>query len=154
DGIRIYIEGGGDAAEGKTRLREGFAVFFKDLVQRCRARHLGWSIVACGSRESAYDKFCHAVRDHRDSFCVLLVDAESPVTTSPWEHLRNQDRWNLPVTSDDHCHLMVLVMESWLMADPDALERFYGQGFRRKELPPHSNVEAISKETIETALKA
>ena len=43
---------------------------------------------------------------------------------------------------------MVEVMESWFLADVDALESFYGQGFRRQALPPNPKVEDISKQRV------
>lgn len=48
---------------------------------------------------------------------------------------------------------MVHCMESWLIADPEALAEFYGQGFRVKSLPATPDVEAVPKETIAAALE-
>jgi len=49
---------------------------------------------------------------------------------------------------------MVQTMEAWLIADREALARFYGQGFGVSAIPMHSNVEQIDKSTLESALKA
>ena len=81
---------------------------------------------------------------------MLLVDAEGPVSASgPWQHLKTHDGWNRPDgATDSQCHLMVQVMESWFLADADALESFYGQDFRKRALPANSNVEHVSKRDV------
>ena len=45
------------------------------------------------------------------------------------------------------------MMEAWFHADPDALEKFYGAGFRRKSLKANPNVESIPKPDLERGLK-
>ena len=43
---------------------------------------------------------------------------------------------------------MVEVMESWFLADVDALESYYGRDFRRQDLPPTTDVEGIPKNDV------
>lgn len=43
---------------------------------------------------------------------------------------------------------MVEVMESWFLADPEALAGYFGQGFSIEALPPTQDVERIAKNTI------
>ena len=43
---------------------------------------------------------------------------------------------------------MVQMVEAWLVADPDALAEYYGQGFRRNALPRRDDVEAIPKDQL------
>ena len=45
----------------------------------------------------------------------MLVDAEAPVNTTPCQHLKFRDDWDLPNVDDEHCHLMVQTMEAWLI---------------------------------------
>jgi len=45
-------------------------------------------------------------------------------------------------------------METWLLVDRNALEDFFGSGFRRNALPSRPRVEKISKEDIESGLRA
>ncbi len=127
--IRIYAEGGGNDAQTKTLLREGFNNFLKGLVAIARAKRIRWHIIACGSRNQAYSDFVTALQTHPDAFNVLLVDSEEPVSKSPWLHLQERDNWNAEQIGHEHCHLMVQTMEAWLIADLSALKRFYGQGF-------------------------
>jgi len=49
---------------------------------------------------------------------------------------------------------MVQMMESWLIADTEALKMFYGQGFNANAIPRHANVEQIAKAQVESALEA
>ena len=48
---------------------------------------------------------------------------------------------------------MVQMMEAWLVADVAALERFYGQGFRRNAIPARDDVENIDKADLDGALR-
>ena len=43
---------------------------------------------------------------------------------------------------------MVQVMESWFLADVDALEAFYGRGFHKQALPRNPNVEQVPKQDV------
>lgn len=48
---------------------------------------------------------------------------------------------------------MVQVMESWFLADVEALDSYYGQDFRRQALPRNPDVERVPKEDVERRLK-
>lgn len=43
---------------------------------------------------------------------------------------------------------MVQTVEAWLVADPEVLETFYGQGFQGSALPRRANVEEIGKDEL------
>ena len=150
--IRIYVEGGGDQRSGRAAIREGFSKFLSSLNETARERHIRWHVVACGSRQSAFDDFEIALRQHPDAFNVVLVDAEGPVTRSPWDHLQDRDHWPMQGIPDDHCHLMVQVMEAWIVADLEILRAFYGQGFNQRSIPRQQDVELIAKADLERAL--
>ncbi|MEM9927651.1 MAG: DUF4276 family protein [Cyanobacteria bacterium P01_D01_bin.50] len=151
--IRIYIEGGGDGKNSKALIRRGFNEFFGDLVQLARSKKIGWNITVCGSRNNAFRDFKKALKSYPDAFNLLLVDAEESVNNSPWEHLNLRDNWKPPEIDDIHCHLMVQTMEAWMIADIDALKKFYGRGFKENAIPKNSNVETIDKSTLASSLK-
>nr|WP_128800173.1 DUF4276 family protein [Corallococcus coralloides] len=153
--IRLYIEGGGTSADGKALLRHGFRQFFDASVALGQKSRVRWAFVMCGSRGEAFHAFRHALKNHSSAVNILLVDSEGPVTGTPWEHLANRDpSWRRPrEASADSCHLMVQTVEAWLMADPKALQDFYGQGFSLASLPKTANVERIAKDTLEASLK-
>jgi hypothetical protein len=48
---------------------------------------------------------------------------------------------------------MAQTVEAWLVADPDALASYYGQGFQRTALPKHTDIEAIPKEQLYRSLE-
>lgn len=81
--IRIYVEGGGDQSDGRSAIRLGFNQFLTPLRELARQRRLKWHVIACGARNAAFENFQTALKQHREAFNVLLVDAEGPVQSSP-----------------------------------------------------------------------
>lgn len=147
--IRLYVEGGGNQAETRAQFREGMSYFLRSLRDCARRKGIRWNVIACGGRASAYDDFCHALKGHPDSFNVLVVDAEGIVKDTPWRHLR----WPKPLkATDEQCHLMVQTMESWIVADSDALSTFYAQNFNRNALPRRANIEEADRHALASAL--
>ena len=144
--IRLYVEGGGDSKTLRTACREGFGTFIEKAGLSGRMPR----IVACGGRGKAYDKFKIAHANQR-GISLLLVDAERPVDQAgAWEHLQGApDEWSRPAcATDEQCHLMVQIMESWFLADRDALEEFYGQGYRGNALPQNPQIERVAKDDV------
>jgi hypothetical protein len=150
--IRVYVEGGGDRSDTKAAIREGFNGFLRPLRELAQQREIRWSLIACGTRRNAFESFKIALVQHPDALNVLLVDSESRVSRPPWEHLRNEDGWDVAGFSDSQCHLMVHTVEAWLVADPVTLAGFYGQGFLQNALPRRTDVEEIDKETLSRSL--
>jgi len=101
-----------------------------------------------------------AMRDRESGpGCLVLVDSEGPVETasSCWTHLERQiaGAWIRPAgVAEEQGHLMVQCMESWLLADRQALGRFFGNGFRDKALPGNPNVEEVPKQDLFAGLAA
>lgn len=150
--IRIYCEGGGDGPNTKDPFREGMRTFLKELYEIARKKRIRFQLIICGGRAMAYDNFTTALQIHKDAINILLVDAEAPVSQTPWLHLKQRDNWDFLGCKDDQCHLMVQTMEAWLLADPDALATFYGQGFNANALPKNRDVEKIDKPALTKSL--
>lgn len=164
--VKLYVEGGGDAASLRSACREGFSSF----IEKAGLKGHMPRIVACGSRGDAYDSFCTALENGEPA--LLLVDSEAPVapasqpgdanikdareTWLPWQHLlqRQGDEWKKPSGAENlQCHLMTQCMESWLLADRDVLKTFFGQGFNENQLPAAANsLEAVAKVQIYQSL--
>jgi len=121
-------------------------------VKLARKRGIAWKVIPSGSRNDTFENFTQALGEHRHAFNVLLVDSEERVSLPRWEHLRRQDRWKVRNLTEDHCHLMVHTVEAWLVADPETLASYYGQGFLPGSLPKRLDVEAIAKDDLIRAL--
>ena len=150
--VKVYVEGGGDRQELKTKCRKGFSTFLSKTELAGQMPR----IIACGGRQKTFDKFCTALaHSTEEDFIVLLVDSEGPVMRDPWLHLQGRDNWGKPAgATDDNAHLMVQCMEAWFLADKDALVHFFGAGFNRNALPQRGEVEDIPKVELEKGLKA
>ena len=135
-------------------MRIGMGKFLSPLKRMARDRRIKWSVVACGSREDTFDLFRSACRNHHpNAFNLLLVDAEAAVKGDPPTHLQACDGWDLGDVEPDRCHLMVQVMEAWLIADGEALAEFFGQGFRENALPGREDIERVPKADLMKGLK-
>jgi hypothetical protein len=134
-------------------VRQGFSEFLRDLRTLAREKGIRWSVIASGGRDSTFHGFTNSLSNYPDAFNVLLVDSEAPVRTEPKEHLETRDGWDQDQVDDEQCHLMVEMTEAWLVADVDALARFYGQGFNRKAIPGNPNVEEIDKMRLTSSLR-
>ena len=147
---RLYVEGGGNNKALRTKCRQGFVSFLENAGVSGKMPR----IVACGGRSNAFSSFRSAYENGNDS-ATLLVDAEGPVTANgPWQHLKARDGWDRPKgATDEQCHLMVQMMESWFLADVEALESYYGQGFRVQSLPKNPDIERVPKNDVEGGLK-
>jgi Domain of unknown function (DUF4276) len=147
------MEGGGEGKDSKAALRQGMDVFLTPLKDAVRAKSWRWRLVCSGGRNAAFDGFRNAVQNGDDAVVVLLVDAEAPVNGAASAHLQARDGWDLGFASDQAVHLMVQTMEAWIVADPDALAAYYGQGFLKNALPKSQNLETVAKATLATALE-
>jgi hypothetical protein len=146
--IRIYVEGGGNR-DSRNELRKAFSSFFSELVKKGQDKGIPLRTIPCGSRNSTYEDFAKAVEDHRDAFVALLVDSEGPVSQTPWQHLN----WDPCGKDDNHCHLMVQMMEAWFIADADKLKEYYRHGFNENHIPKDKDIERIEKARLDSALK-
>jgi hypothetical protein len=133
------------------------SAFLKPVRELARQSRINWRIVPCGGRQAAYDAFVHAMSNEPEVFNILLVDSEDPVSSdNPWTHLRNRpgDGWVQPAGADEsRCHLMVICMEAWFLADPATLKRHFGGNFDDRKLPPPTQAESRTKQDINGVLK-
>ncbi len=150
--IRIYVEGGGDQRSGKAALREGFSKFLSSIKEKVRVRRIRWCIIACGSLENAVEDYQNALHTHPAAFNVLLVDADRPVAATPADHLR-KGGFDMNGVPPQQVHLMVQVMEAWIIADLDALRQFYGVELKENCLPRHIDIELVAKSDIYQAMQ-
>jgi len=146
--IKLYIEGGGDSALQDTLFREGWQAFFQNagLAGRMPRTFRG------SGRESTFDAYQTAVRQKKpDELPLLLVDSENLIAdgNSEWAHLKEQDGWVKPEgAGDEDAFLMVCCMETWFLADREALRKFFHECWRDNAVPQWPDLEAVPKATI------
>ena len=134
-------------------LRQGMDAFLAEIKDAYRDKKWGWKLIPCGTRNEAYKGFQGARANGTADILVLLVDSETKVVVStPIDHLTSRDGWNFQGVDCDMLHLMVQTMETWIVADPETLKVYYGQGFRQNVLPRSRNLEEVSKTSIEQSL--
>lgn len=150
--VAIYMEGGGNGVATKDSLRRGMDLFLAEAKEQTRANFWRWKLVCCGSRNDAFRMFQAAYRNSKDTIVILLVDSESRLTSSPKEHLEKNDGWPMKEFDCQKVHLMVQMMEAWLVSDPDGLARYYGKNFNLNALPKRRNLEEEAIRDIDDAL--
>jgi hypothetical protein len=151
------VEGGarGSSLE-RDRCRDAFRKFFPSVP---RLKGKPPRTVSCGGRKAAYDAFATAVRNPKPGvLSLLLVDSEAGVAPgrTVWQHLKSRpgDEWDKPEgAADDQAFLMVQVMETWFIADREAMERFFGANFRSGAIPAWPKLEEVPKQAIYEAIE-
>ena len=153
-GVAIYMEGGGRGPDTRAALRRGMDVLLGSLKQAARDRSMRWKLVCCGPRDEAFRSYRDAARNGEAAIVLLLVDAEGPVATGPCEHLQGGgNKRDMMGVDAQSVHLMAQTMEAWIVADVDALSRYYGQGFNARALPRAVDLESVAKQDLERALR-
>lgn len=151
-GIAIFMEGGGKGVR-RTTLRKGMDSFLRSAKAAARRKSLRWQLVACGPRNEAYRQFSQAIAQRPKDMLFLLVDSEDEVKGSPRLHLQARDGWDrLSDSGEEGIQLMVRTMETWLIADVEALRSYYGRGFNANPLPKEENLEKVPKQVVSSGL--
>lgn len=158
--IQIYIEGGakGQDRASSVELRKGFSTFFAELVEKARENNIRFKLIICGSTEITCKIFSQASEKSSNGFLALLVDSDFPVSEdeTPKSFLQKQEKLkkcDLRKVNENQCHLMVQVMESWFLADVEALKKHFGQDFKEHKLRKNKKVEEIAKDDVLNSLK-
>lgn len=146
--IKIYIEGGGEGKDLDIRFREAWTKFFKAAGLSGRMPRP----VRGKGRAHTFDLFRTAVQNNGPGEVpLLLLDSEDAVAPNHnvWQHLKNRDGWDKPgKATEDHAYLMVQVMETWLIADPNALSNYFGHKFKASKIPAWFDLETQPKAAV------
>ena len=137
--IRIYFE-------GDRSLRLGLEAFLNPALERAREQNIRFTAIASGPIDETIKDFLDAVRDYPDALVILLVDSDRADNGRLIASIKSRSTWNARIgagVQDNQIHFMVQVMESWFLADKDALANYYGRGFRLNRLPQNPNVEQV-----------
>lgn len=153
----LFLEGGGTGPDSKglqSRCREGYRM----LLEKCDFRGRMPRLVACGGRGNAFDDFKTAHRNKAPGdYVAMLIDSEDPLADleATWEHLRPRpgDNWERPqAATDDQVLLMTTCMETWIVADREALRKHYGSRLQNSALPPLTDLEARGRHDVQDKL--
>ncbi len=158
--VVIYMEGGrrgSDSASERRKvndLRRNMRHLFDSLPRHPR-------VVACGSRNEAVNLFQYTLS--RGEIAILLIDSEAEKgateeTISFFQRMaatNNDAQISLPAgATNQNVYLIVQCMETWFLADVEALAGYYKQGFNRNALPKSKELEQVAKLDVLAALKA
>ncbi|MBF0341377.1 MAG: DUF4276 family protein [Magnetococcales bacterium] len=150
--IRLLIEGGGERGMPSKGLAVKMRQSFKLFISSAGIDQGDFTVERWGSRGQAFSAFINAFNNRPSSVVpLLLVDSEDPipVNTNPWDFVQKRDGWNRPEgVRDEHLHLMTQCMETWFLADMEALEKFFGNGFHKDSLPKTQPIEDAYKTDI------
>ena len=148
---RLYVEGGGDSKDLRSRCREGFS----KLLQRCSFSGRMPRVVPCGGRAATYDDFKTAHSNARGSdYVAMLVDSEDPVADveATWRHVAGRDGWPRPHgADDDQVLLMTTCMETWIVSDRRALAAHCHGQLQESALPALVDLEGRSRADVQDA---
>ena len=85
----------------------------------------------------------------------MLVDSEDPLDAieATCAHLANRDGWEKPPNAqDEQVLLMVTCMETWIVADRNALSSHYGDKLQENALPAVESLESRPRDKVQKAL--
>ena len=149
----LYVEGGGDNRRLGAQFREAWKAFLTKAGLAGRMPR----VIRGGSRQQAFDSFVADVaHPSPGTVPLLLVDSESAIVAGRpvWQHLQERDGWTQPEdVGDDQAFLMVQVMETWFLADRDALHTYFGAEFVGNAIRQWRQLEEAFKETVLYALE-
>ena len=154
---RIFIEGGSPGETSDAIFKRSWQKFF---TAAGLTGHMP-GVVRGTSRDETFDKFKDALsrqnpRKKGLEMLLLLVDSEGLVRDghSAWQHLNERDNWQRPPdVQDDSAFLMVQFMETWFLADRDALRTVFKQDFNENPFREWPDLEAVPKDTALAALR-
>lgn len=135
--------------EGHKSLRPGFSALFNRAIGERGNSAVRIRPVPGGANAIKY--FMNALRTKRDALNLLLLDCEGPADSCSVDALRARNDWVPPKgTQIDNSQVfwMVEIMESWFIADKDALSAYYGAEFQPTKLPGNPKVEQIPKQDV------
>ena len=142
--VRIYFE-------GDPSLRRGFSEFFGNVARLARRPRM------IAGRGTPVRDFMAGIHRNPSSVNVLLVDSEGPNDGNLATCIKSRKDWNRDIGSavgDDQLHFMIQVMETWFLADRDAVRTYYGRQLREGRLPSNPAVEQIGKQDVIQGLEA
>ncbi len=131
--LRVYFE-------GDKALKPGFHRFLKEIVDAARGQRCRFQLIEANG--TPIQDFIDALNTHTDAWTwnVLLLDSEEPREAD----IRKKQLGNC---DQDSVFWMVRIMESWFLADVDALKTVF-KGLSEASVRGNPNVEEIPKADV------
>jgi hypothetical protein len=130
--------------EGDNGLKPGFHKFLKEIVEAAGSKRYKFQLVE--AHGTPIQDFRDALKTHADAWNVLLLDHEDAAEAEiRKKHLEGCDQ--------DSVFWMVEIMESWFLADVDALKALHKGRFNQSALGWNPKVEEIPKADVMERLK-
>jgi hypothetical protein len=130
--LRVYFE-------GDNKLKPGFHKFLKEIVEVARSQRCRFQPVEANG--TPIQDFLDALKTHPNAWNVLLLDSEDP------QELQLRKK-RLEGCDQDSVFWMVQIMESWFLADVDALKAVFKAKLSEAVLSWNPKVEQIPKEDV------
>ena len=93
------------------------------------------------------------IRPRPNSSTCCWLTRRGQAAQPPRTHLQQRDGWDMACAEEESVHLMVQVMETWIVADASGVGSYYGPSLLEKALPRAQNLETVGKERIYKALE-
>jgi hypothetical protein len=135
--VRIYFE-------GDPGLRPGFRRFLSEIAEVARSKRCHFDVIA--TEGTPVQDFRSALETHADAWNVLLLDSEDP-------HEFQLRKQRLEGCDQNSIFWMVQIMESWFLADIEALRTVFKGSLNESALRGNPKVEEIPKEDVMAGLK-
>jgi len=138
--------------EGHTSLKLPLLSFITKACPSVRGRV---TIRLGKSKAETVKDFLRASSEKPASELILLIDSDAPDDGFLLRNMMTTRLWRQHVPrklSTPAVHWMVQVMESWFIADENALRSYYKKKFKSGALPKRENVEEITASQVLKAL--
>ena len=164
--IFVYVEGegGGNKKQPAKRhhldgeFRQAWKQFLQPLADFAKTKGvLFFQCIPGRGGSQSLEKFAHPLPTQAGALRILLIDSERPAAevTKPWKYLPKCKRPNW--ADDRSCYLMVQCLETWLLADPEAIRVHYDEKskpcFRPRELKAWPPLETVDRKILQKALE-
>lgn len=158
----LFIEGGASGANSKEitiRCQKAFHRLLERMDLGLEGRKP--KLRASGGRDRVFRDFRTEMQAGDHDFIAMWIDSEEPMANieRTWKHLAavtTVTRWQQPEgAEDDQVLFMTTCMETWIVADREALRQHYRpkQSLKESSLPSTSDLETRERNVVQQALE-
>lgn len=148
---RVLVEGGQTKGRGSNAAKRQARAAFSKLFERAGLPRNQVSVEVHGGRGEVWRAFQLSMRLRSGPKPFMLIDSEQLLQSdeTPWHALRRIEQWTqLKDAEHEQVLFMTTCMETWLVADPVALSKYFGEKFDTASLPNHFDIEQVEKTEV------